>query len=224
MPIDYKYIYSVPDVKDSEGFWLNSYTKEIDGVYYCYSTRSAVIWRSVNQRCDPKQQRTIVYNGCTNDFENYQALAEWCQDQYGYMHKEANGKFWALDKDLLIYNNRSYSPETCLFVPTRINTLLVSKNNSKSEYPCGVTKQNNASTYKATVNDGSRITQYLGSFKTPMEAHRAWQLAKIEQIKLATLDPQLNDKIISALWQHAERIQNDFDNGLETLTYNSSVR
>lgn len=219
MPIQYKHISSVPDVKGPSGDWLNSYTKEIDGVYYCFTTRAGVLWRSINQRCDPKQQRFATYAGCTNDFENYQTFTEWCQTQEGYMQKEANGKFWAIDKDLIVYNNKSYSPETCLFVPTRINTLFVSKNNISSLYPCGVIKNTNCGTFKSSINNGTGKPQYLGNYRTPFEAHQAWQRAKIEQIKQVMLDDGLNGLIRSVLSLHVDRIEEDLRLNRETITY-----
>lgn len=33
---------------------------------------------------------------------------------------------WHLDKDILLKGNKVYSPETCAFVPAKINSLLIS--------------------------------------------------------------------------------------------------
>ena len=40
-----------------------------------------------------------------------------------------------LDKDLLVCNNKVYSPETCVFVPREINQFLTKSNNSRGKYP-----------------------------------------------------------------------------------------
>ena len=47
-----------------------------------------------------------------------------------------------LDKDLLIYQNKIYSPETCVFVDRKINQFLVKSNNSRGKYPLGVSYRN----------------------------------------------------------------------------------
>lgn len=50
---------------------------------------------------------------------NFQNFAGWCQTQEGFA---LNG--WQLDKDLLVPGNRTYGPDTCCFLPRRLNLLI----------------------------------------------------------------------------------------------------
>lgn len=80
-----------------------------------------------------------------------------------------------LDKDLLVQNNKIYSPETCVFLPTHINQLLISSSSRRGNQPIGVYKIKNR--YKAGVYFKDKL-HYLGRYATPQEAHNAWLIAK----------------------------------------------
>lgn len=85
-----------------------------------------------------------------------------------------------LDKDILVKGNKIYSPETCCFVPSKINTLLVSQFNHRGEFPIGVKKVR--SKYLAQLSRNKHRV-YLGYFNTPLEAFNAYKAAKENYIK-----------------------------------------
>ena len=80
-----------------------------------------------------------------------------------------------LDKDILIKGNEIYSPETCIFVPQKINTLFCSSKSSRGSLPIGVTYEKRYDTYVARCNDGNKNTISLGSFNTPNEAFEKYK-------------------------------------------------
>lgn len=43
-----------------------------------------------------------------------------------------------LDKDLLVYKNKVYSPETCVFVSKEVNNFLIKSSRNRGLYPIGV--------------------------------------------------------------------------------------
>jgi hypothetical protein len=96
-----------------------------------------------------------------------------------------------LDKDLLFFDNKSYSPTTCVFVSKRINVFLIESDASRGELPIGVyymkkkddMVNERSKPYLAQVRDGTGTQKYLGTFATPEEAHQAWLKAKIELAK-----------------------------------------
>lgn len=130
-----KYKNSAIDFKIN-GKWVKTYTK--DGV--CCFTRAFKLWCGLTQRCkgEATQRNSPSYVGCKNIFEDFQHFAEWCQDQIGYTNHDDGGRPWQLDKDILVKGNKTYSAETCCFVPKALNTLLEKRANDRGEYPIGV--------------------------------------------------------------------------------------
>lgn len=77
-----------------------------------------------------------TYKGCfiCDEWLTFSIFREWIRNpQNGY----SDG--YHLDKDILIKGNKVYSPETCCFVPSEINTLFTKRQNLRGKYPIGVT-------------------------------------------------------------------------------------
>lgn len=91
-----------------------------------------------------------------------------------------------LDKDILGGDKKIYSPETCRFVPSWINTLVVRQDNRRGKYPIGVHhKPGYKRPFAAQVNDGLGGKLHLGYFNTPEEAHAEYLLGKAAVVKSA---------------------------------------
>ena len=209
---------NVQDFKDENGLWVKSYSPE---PYLQQRTRAGVLWNSVNQRCKVggnEQRKRPSYIGCTNGFKDFQEFAEWCQSQYGYLNKEQNGMYWQLDKDLKVFGNKGYSPDTCVFVPNRVNSLLITPV-ARSEYPTGVYWDNHKQRYKSNCSDGSGKQRTLGRFYSTFEAHQAWQKYKVELIrKICVEDEEIRNhlELVPILLAQAQRIEDDLLNNRET--------
>ena len=173
---------NVPDCKDEFGRWLKAYC--IDGVKY--ETVAGKLWQGINYRCKANsvaQKRKPRYVGCENRFKDFQHLAEWCQSQIGYDKIGDGGGRWHLDKDLLIRGNKIYSPDTCVFLPSELNTLLISSNSSRGEYPIGVHKPAKLNKFMAQCQNGTGKPAYLGLHSTVEEAFYAYKKFKEDFIK-----------------------------------------
>lgn len=219
MRIKYKYITGHPDIKDQNGYWIKSFRS---GDFIQTKTRSVDLWNAVKNRTragGSGQRNCISYEGCVNNFESYQDFTEWCQDQYGYMLLDTTGRFWQLDKDILVLGNEAYGPETCMFVPTRVNNLFITRERFRGEYPLGVylsNKNTNLYTGRISVNKETRFE----TFYSAEDAHIFWQKGKIEALlKMADLDAEVvqHTKLRSALKMRAQLIQDDIDNERETF-------
>ena len=153
---------------------------------YGVVTKEYVLWNNMLQRCysDSSKKKRPTYEGCevSDNFLHYEYFYEWCHKQIGFDNK-GNGNPFHLDKDLLVKGNKVYSENTCVFIPHEINLLLVKRDNNRGEHLIGVYwhKKDNAFVAKVAKNKGKR--EYLGFFKTEIEAFKAYKQAKESFVK-----------------------------------------
>ena len=158
------------------------YPGKINGVI----TKEYDLWHSMLRRCysDTSKKKNQAYEGCevSDNFKYYEYFYEWCHKQIGF-GVDGNGNSFQLDKDLLIKGNRVYSESTCVFIPREINQLLVKCTASRGEYLIGVHWSKTNKAFVAQVNKGKGKRDYLGYFKTEIEAFKAYKIAKESFIK-----------------------------------------
>lgn len=101
---------------------------------YIKGEKSYSRWSNMLKRCYSKEfhKENKSYIGCyvCDEWLNYQNFAKWFYDNYV--------EEYHLDKDLKIYGNKLYSPDTCIFVPRSINNFFWKK--KYKELPNGVVK------------------------------------------------------------------------------------
>lgn len=181
------------DVKAENGFWLKSYTVGGTNV----KTRAGRLWNNLETRTQGKHKDSC-YDTAINGFTDFNQFAEWCQSQHGYMNKDDNGYFWQLDKDILGQGHKVYCPDVCVFVPNKVNSILIEQNNS-SGLPLGVTPSGNGQRYVAKGRDLAGIKRHIGTFDDPEDAHWAWYEYKREVIKMVLRKYELGSKVVNAL-------------------------
>ena len=125
-----------------------------------------------------------------------------------------------LDKDILIPGNTEYSSNTCVFVPTYVNTLFVKTNKSYTDLPLGVTYRKDSGKYNTTCSNISKNSTWVGSYLDESSAHRAWQLAKIESIlaviRLYREEYCYQQGVENALMLRVYQLQEEYDKNVET--------
>lgn len=137
----------------------------------CYTT-----WHSMVARCYSKSYHKYkpTYKDCTvcHEWLTFSNFKRWFDKNYveGYH----------LDKDILVKGNKIYSPETCCFVPSEINTILLSCKKSRGRYPIGVTLYKGR--YRARINKNGKL-QDIGFYTTKDEAFYAYKNEKENYIK-----------------------------------------
>lgn len=170
---------TVPDFKNKHGLWAKS--GRIGFGPTC-KTKSHEVWLKMKQRCVSEiyQAKHPSYVGCfmSEEFQNYQLFAEWCQTQIGYGLPQ-----YDLDKDFLVPGNKEYGAEQCAFIPHALNALFCTHQSSRrTDLPIGVSQRRDGNRYCAAIalNGSYKI---LGYYASIAEASAVYQEAKLLEIK-----------------------------------------
>jgi len=144
------------------------------------NTKAYTTWRSMLLRCYAKEFliKQPTYKGCSvaKDWHNFQNFGAWFEEHYqeGY----------ALDKDLLVPGNKVYSPETCIFLPQKLNNFLATQYRSNTSGYTGVCWNKNNNKWQAVIHSDGK-NKYLGLFNSLEDAAETYNKArKIEAEKL----------------------------------------
>ena len=157
----------------------NKYPITVNGV----KTKEYELWKSMLERCysdSAYQKKRPTYKDCevSENFKSYEYFYEWCHNQIGF-----DVKGFDLDKDLLVKGNKVYNESTCVFIPAEINSLLTKCTASRGKHLIGVCWSKTANAFKATVSKNKGKQEFLGYFKTEIEAFNAYKQAKESFIK-----------------------------------------
>lgn len=139
-----------------------------------------VKWKSVvvKTNCHKYKTRNPSYFSATMSeewklFSNFKA---WVDSQ-----PNKDWKNCELDKDLLFLGNTHYSPETCVFLSTKLNGFLKHVKKNRGGCMIGVSYKKGCALkpYQADCSDPFLNKKvYIGNFKTEIEAHLAWKSYK----------------------------------------------
>lgn len=149
-------------------------------------------WQDMLSRCYSEQVYP-TYIGCLvceswlrlSVFKTWMMAQDWKNKQ--------------LDKDLLIPGNKVYSPDTCLFVESRVNSFIVEHDKRRGDYPIGVSYDKKGEFYRAqckSVETGKNTN--LGAYETPEEAHKVWLDFKLKQAYILAAE-QTDERVARAL-------------------------
>lgn len=133
-------------------------------------------WKDMLMRCysDKFQEKHPTYKGCLvcDEWLVFSNFKKWMINQ-DWVDKH-------LDKDIKIPNNKIYSPDTCLFVPPKLNLFMC--NNRKGLL--GVNYHKRDKVFGANVNNPiTGKIEFLGNFKSESEAHHAWKARKLQLLQ-----------------------------------------
>lgn len=130
-------------------------------------------WYGMIRRCYGKEmeEQGSNYANCkvSEEWLTLSVFKSWMEKQ-DWQDKE-------LDKDLLVTGNTLYSEGTCLFITKRINNFIARSTEKLGKLPVGVYLEPNGRYYKSAIGFNGKI-ENLGTFTTPLDAHKAWLVAK----------------------------------------------
>lgn len=170
-------------------------------------------WQSMLQRCYDKNfhKKESTYKNCKvcEEWHNFQNFAEWYEENF----YQINNETMCLDKDILIKSNKIYSPNTCVFVPKRINSLFVKSDNIRGILPIGVSYCKLKNKFRATCNiydfkNKKSKTKHIGYYNTSQEAFYHYKKFKENYIKeVADLyKNKIPKKLYDAMYKYEIRI------------------
>lgn len=156
-------------------------------------TDQYVCWKNLLERCysDKQKDKHPAYYGITtvcDEWLNFQNFAQW----YDKNLYQIGNERMHIDKDILVKDNKVYSPETCIFVPQRINMLFMTKSRTvDTDLPTGIHRSNGR--YRSIYN-----TTDLGLYNSIDEAVYFYNREKYKHIiKIAN---EYKDKIPKELY------------------------
>jgi hypothetical protein len=132
------------------------------------------------------------------EFKNFDFFVDWCNSQIGFSLDD-----YQLDKDLLVNGNQCYGPDTCLFLPRKINQVLNKRSSCRGDLPIGVTRVcSKSKPYLAQCNN--EHSRYAESFATIEDAFNAYKQEKERYIKyLAILyKGKIDERAVIALLKY----------------------
>lgn len=135
--------------------------------------------RCYNQNYHRERPGYAACTICDEWLEDKRRFYEWVDRNFYVIDGEPTVE---LDKDILIKGNKLYSPETCIFVPKRINDLFCHINgHTENGLPTGVMYSKKTDKFIATISIDKK-NKTLGFFETPEEAFAEYKKHKEAEI------------------------------------------
>ena len=164
-----------------------------------YATWRAMIKRAYDRKTHERQPTYKDVTVC-DEWHNYQVFAEWFDENYidGY----------ELDKDLLGNGDKIYSPNTCCFIPARVNSFISNKLSTNTSGHIGAVLHKRDNIWESQIRvyneeENKSERKYLGRFSTAEEASEAYKSARMtESDKLRNwcrTNTILSDRVIEAI-------------------------
>lgn len=143
----------------------------------CYWFWTSMIKRVHNPN---KNTRSMSYQRkqvtIYEDWYNFQNFADWFYNKSNYRLG------WVLDKDLLSDKN-IYSPETCLFIPERVNNFIATHYNTNTSGKTGVIIRGGKYVARTWFYDpilNKQIAYHLGEYDNINDAYVSYLKKRIE--------------------------------------------
>lgn len=171
------------------GVFKTPYSKSVANVGYIGEGKYAhsrmtlddnyLLWHNMLCRCycDSRLKSAPHYNNTVvcEEWYNFQEFSKWFFSVDERLNFDEKGRKFVLDKDLL--GDKTYSPETCCFVPAEINSFLTGRKSCRGNLMKGVSMQSGR--YKSMCQG----VGFLGYFDTELEAFNAYKEAKENRAK-----------------------------------------
>ena len=154
------------------------------------------LWRDMLKRCYDESylNRFPTYRGCSVT-EEWLLFSNFKRDIVNVKNFEKSKDGWVLDKDLCSYT-KTYSKETCCFIPDRLNLFI---SNLPQGYKASYDKR--CDVYYSYCNDIHGKRTYLGRYKSKEEACESYlkfkALVFLDMVEFYKDD--LDEKILTRL-------------------------
>ena len=153
----------------------------VKDVKYPANIKEYDLWRQMICRCTEEylsKRPSYVGTSCSENFKSYTFFYEWCHNQVGFGNIDEKGNCWQIDKDLLVKGNKLYSEDTCVFIPLRVNGLIVKRDKARGDHPIGVTFDKERGKFFVQCGTGKGTKSNLGRYETVEEAFQVYKTFK----------------------------------------------
>lgn len=174
-------------------------SKRVNGVDVLCPAYKA--WHSMVSRCYSKSvqasQPTYKDVIVCNDWLRFMEFRSW------WIVNNVDG--WHLDKDIIGFRNKEYSPDNCIYIPSWLNGFVLSCDSGVGSYAIGATFRKKINKFEARCRDSfSKNSIYLGYFDDEISAHLAWLEFKISvaeslKNKMDEIDSRIFNCVISII-------------------------
>lgn len=173
--------------------------KKVDGYWKVVSKCPIYVdWQSVLQRCFDNKFKTKypTYKDCTvcEEWRYFSNFRNWVLN----IQPNKNWENCVLDKDILLYGNKEYSPDTCVYVEDSLNLFFNINSAKRGGNLIGASYHKVVNKYGSKCQDPFNGIVHLGYFHTELEAHKAWQ-AKKHEYACQLADLQQDPRVANAL-------------------------
>ncbi|AQN32293.1 putative DNA binding protein [Pseudoalteromonas phage PHS21] len=136
-------------------------------------------WRSMINRCySPRYhlgKPTYINDTVCPEWELFSEFKSWMESH------EWNGL--ELDKDVIDFGNRTYSPDACCFIPRSVNSFVKTNSKSSNSGFIGVHKIPSGKFEAHFKNPISNKIEHIGTYLNPEYAHEMWRINKLRVTK-----------------------------------------
>ena len=169
--------------------------------YQCpyYKRWNSMIERGYSHRFKEKHPTYKDVTVC-EEWHTFSNFRSWMEKQ-DWVGKQ-------LDKDIILPDNKVYSPETCVFVSSKVNKLLTDSGKSRGRYKQGVYLERGR--FRSQCNNGTRKSKNLGLFPTEQLAYEAYVNYKYTLI-LQVASEQEDERVKNGLLLHADILLKTLD-------------
>lgn len=148
------------------------------------------VWKNMLSRCyyDKNKQSYNPDAKVCDSWLQYQIFAEWCEQTRPSREHQ-------LDKDLS--GGTIYGPDTCIWLPAKINSLINIKRRKNSNLPVGVLQERGVQTYRVRCSNALGVQKDVGFFDSIEEAAVAYATYK-ESVVRELADEYFSKGLITA--------------------------
>ena len=157
-------------------------------------------WKSMLCRCySGKYQKgkpTYIGVSVCDEWLSFMNFRDWWVDNH------IDG--WHLDKDLLT-DNKEYSANNCIYIPSWLNAFTIDSGASRGENPIGVSfSKSNNQFMSRCCNPISGKREYLGYFKSADDAYNAWRSRKLDialrlKSQMDSIDTRIYHRVVDII-------------------------
>lgn len=136
-------------------------------------------WRSMINRCYSPRYQSIkpsyIGDSVCDEWESFMAFKSWMEKQ--------DWEGMELDKDLIDFGNKIYSPSKCCFIPRGVNGFIRTTSKSSNSGFVGVHMVSKGKFEAHFRNPVTKKIEHIGTYNDALTAHEDWRVEKLRVAK-----------------------------------------